>query len=286
MIREHLDQYTALPARTGRLFPSLNGGRSTTSTFPPQRHSTLTMSSAYNDDRLDTRGLILKRRSEVRPGEIIVAPAPRNSQQLIRRASSLDRYDDRGTGGRGRNMAMQQYRDPRDRDASDSEASVPPRSRNRHRSQGASNSNSKSKSKPKSGGKGQSSSASSSSDLCSSTEDEKRIKKMKRKKYITYGLAGVATIHAAATLKSSFDHRKQRKVEVEEGKISPEEAQKRNEQGKWQDAAAVGLSALGLYQVWNETKECWELRKEHLELEEGREERHKKREERRRRQKS
>jgi hypothetical protein len=219
----------------------------------------------------DDRGLVLKKRSEVASDEEIVEVVPRrntNNRQLVRRTSSVDRI---GYGGRdSRNdRRVGAYRGG---NASDSEGSVPPRSRASAKSRG--------RTKSTSGRGGRRSSSSSSSDLGSSGDDEKRCRNMARKKWITGGLAAVATIHAAAKVYSSIEAHDKRVEQVVKGEISPQEAQKKKKQAHWQDAAAIGIAALGIKSAMSEWSEVQEQQQEHQELLESRQERHRRRMER------
>jgi hypothetical protein len=67
---------------------------------------------------------------------------------------------------------------------------------------------------------------------------------------------------------------------VMEGEMSPEEARKRKSKNMLQDAAAVGIAALGIKSAFSEWKEMNESRKEKHELE-ARRKRHRKARERR-----
>jgi len=222
----------------------------------------------------DDRGLILKKRSEVASDEEIVETVPRrnaNNRQLVRRISSADRSGyDRRDGRHDRRVGA--YRGG---NASDSEGSVPPRSRASAKSRG--------RAKSTSGRGGKRSSSSSSSDLGSSTDDEKKCKSMERKKWITGGLAAVATVHAAAKVYSSIESHDKRIEQVVKGEMSPQEAQKKKKQARWQDAAAIAIAALGIKSAMNEWSEVQEQQHEHRELLESRQERHKRRMERERR---
>ena len=120
----------------------------------------------------------------------------------------------------------------------------------------------------------------SDSDLGSSTDDEKRAKKMKGKQLITAGLATVATIHAAHNIYQSMEKREARHKAVADGEMSPEEARKLKAKARLQDAASVGIAALGIKGAISEIKEANEMRKETKEWREKKEERHKKRLER------
>ncbi|MCJ1454038.1 hypothetical protein MMC28_004388 [Mycoblastus sanguinarius] len=127
------------------------------------------------------------------------------------------------------------------------------------------------------GGEKENKSSSESSDVCSSSEDERRTKKMKGKEYVTAGLAAVATIHAAHSVYASMEKRDARHKQVEEGEMSPEEARKKKNKARLQDAAAIGIAALGIKGAYSEWKEVQEHRHELAEQEEERSKRHEKR---------
>lgn len=120
----------------------------------------------------------------------------------------------------------------------------------------------------------------SDSSLGSSSGDEKRIKKMKGKQLLTAGLATVATIHAAHNIYQSMEKRGARHKAVQEGEMTPEEARKLKAKATLQDAASVGIAALGIKGAISEIKEANEMRHECREFREKKEERHKKRVER------
>ncbi|MCJ1468815.1 Serine/arginine repetitive matrix protein 2 [Pseudocyphellaria aurata] len=122
-----------------------------------------------------------------------------------------------------------------------------------------------------------SSSSSSSSSVCSSSEDERRIKKMKGKEYLTAGLAAVATIHAAAGLYSSMEARDKRHEEVMKGEMTAEDARRKRNKARLQDAAAIGIAALGIKGAYSEWQEVQESRHEVVEQKSEREKRHEKR---------
>ncbi|KAK0507467.1 hypothetical protein JMJ35_009990 [Cladonia borealis] len=121
------------------------------------------------------------------------------------------------------------------------------------------------------------SSSESSSDVCSSSEDERRTKKMKGKEYITGALAAVATIHAAHSVYSSMEARDKRHKEVEEGKMTAEDARKKKNKARLQDAAAIGIAALGIKGAYSEWQEVQENRQELAEAQEERKKNHEKR---------
>jgi hypothetical protein len=103
---------------------------------------------------------------------------------------------------------------------------------------------------------------------------------MKGKQLITAGLATVATIHAAHNIYQSMEKREARHKAVAEGEMSPEEARKLKAKARLQDAASVGIAALGIKGAISEIKEANEIFRETKEFREKKEERHKKRLER------
>lgn len=121
------------------------------------------------------------------------------------------------------------------------------------------------------------SSSSSSSDSVSSSEEERKEKKMRGKEFLTAGLASVATIHAAHSVYKSVDNRKKRSKLVKKGEMSPEESRKLKNKARLQDAAAVGIAALGIKGAVSEWKEMNEQRVELREFSNKRVERHEKR---------
>jgi hypothetical protein len=252
----------------------------------PQRDPDL-----YDGRAMEEKGLVLRRRRDVgsdeeivevvrHRGEILPRRPGRPRQQ--RRSSSMNNARTLGAAGAGAGAgAMVAYDRGRDRDRGrdsyyDSEGSVPPRSRVRAKS-------SSGRSRRK---RGSSTSSSSSSSLVSSTEEEKGIKKMQRKKWITAALASVATIHAASKVYSSIEKHDKRVEQVLEGKLSPEEAHKQKRAARWQDAAAIGIAALGIKGAVSEWNEVSEEHHHHKELLTQKEEHHKKRLERERRQRA
>lgn len=120
----------------------------------------------------------------------------------------------------------------------------------------------------------------SSSDLGNSDDDERRGKRMRGKQIITTGLAAVATIHAGANVYQSMEKRKKRHKAVREGRLSPEEAKKLKSRAILQDAASIGIAALGIKGAISELKEAREVSAEMREWRERKEERHKRRLER------
>lgn len=123
-------------------------------------------------------------------------------------------------------------------------------------------------------------SQSSSDDDESSSEEEKERKKMGHKQLITAGLASVATIHAAQSVYKSIEGRQERRKEVAKGEMSPQEARKKKNKARLQDAAAIGIAALGIKGAYSEWKEMKEQRDEAHEFDRKRVERHARREQR------
>ena len=100
---------------------------------------------------------------------------------------------------------------------------------------------------------------------------------MKGKEFLTAGLAAVATIHAAHGVYASMEARDKRHLEVAKGEMSPEEARKKKNKARLQDAAAIGIAALGIKGAYSEWQEVQEHRHELNEQNESRKERHEKR---------
>ena len=117
----------------------------------------------------------------------------------------------------------------------------------------------------------------SDSDLGCSSEDNRKGKKILKNELLTAGLATVATIHAAHSIKKSVGKRKKRQQQLEDGEISPEEARKRKIKSNVLDAASVGLAALGIKEAVSEWKETRELVGEHRHFREEAKERAQKR---------
>jgi hypothetical protein len=125
-----------------------------------------------------------------------------------------------------------------------------------------------------------------SSDTVSTTDLENQRKKTRGKELLTAGLATVATIHAAHGVYSSMVASEKRHKLVMEGEMSPEEARKRKSKNMLQDAAAVGIAALGLKSAFSEWKEMNEHRHGVQELEDKRRKRRKLREKKEREQRN
>lgn len=98
------------------------------------------------------------------------------------------------------------------------------------------------------------------SDSSSTTDMEKTRKHMRGKEIITASLATVATIHAAHGVYSSMEAHEKRHKLVAEGEMTPEEARKKQTKAWIQDAAAVGIAALGIKGAFSEWKEMNEQR--------------------------
>ena len=124
-------------------------------------------------------------------------------------------------------------------------------------------------------GEGLNDSSDSSSE--SESELENKRKKMRGKEFLTAGLASIATIHAAHGVYQSMEASQKRHTLVAEGEMSPEEARKKRSKAWLQDAAAVGIAALGIKGAYSEWKEMNEQRHSVKELEERRANRAKRR---------
>ncbi|RMY14962.1 hypothetical protein D0868_01158 [Hortaea werneckii] len=111
----------------------------------------------------------------------------------------------------------------------------------------------------------------------STTDMENKRKHMKGKELLTAGLATIATIHAAHGVYSSMEAHEKRHRLVAEGEMTPEEARKKQTKAWVQDAAAVGIAALGIKGAFSEWKEMNEHRREIHEIEKRKRERRKKR---------
>ncbi|KAI0159536.1 hypothetical protein GGR57DRAFT_427644 [Xylariaceae sp. FL1272] len=127
------------------------------------------------------------------------------------------------------------------------------------------------------------SSSVSSSDLGDSDTDMQKQKSMRRKQMVTAGLATVATIHAAHNVYQSMEARNARQRAVQQGKLSPQEAKKLKTKALMQDAASIGIAAMGIKGAVSELKEVREQTKLVKEWKEERQLRHEKRMERLRR---
>jgi hypothetical protein len=125
-----------------------------------------------------------------------------------------------------------------------------------------------------------------SSSSVSTTDLENQRKKTRGKELLTAGLATVATIHAAHGVYSSMVASQKRHKLVMEGEMSPEEARKRKSKNMLQDAAAVGIAALGIKSAFGEWKEMNETRHSFHELENKKRKKRKAREHARREQRN
>lgn len=98
----------------------------------------------------------------------------------------------------------------------------------------------------------------SETDLGDSSDDERRARKMRGKQIITTGLATVASIHAAHGVYQSMGKRKTRQKAVKAGTMSSQEAKALKSKAILEDAASVGLAALGVKGAISELKEARE----------------------------
>lgn len=122
----------------------------------------------------------------------------------------------------------------------------------------------------------------SDSDLGSSSGEERDVKKSRKKTVLTGALATVATIHAGHSIQQSMEKRNARRKALEEGDISPAQARREKNRARLQDAASVGIAALGIKGAYSE----WQsLRTSNQEINEKKEtmERHRAKREARRR---
>ena len=113
-----------------------------------------------------------------------------------------------------------------------------------------------------------------SDDVLSSSEDERQAKKYRHKAMLTAGLAAVATIHAASGVYASMEARDKRYEQVKNGTLSPEEAKKQRNKAKLQDAAAIGIAALGIKGAYGKWQATNATRKGYAEHKKARKERH------------
>lgn len=122
----------------------------------------------------------------------------------------------------------------------------------------------------------------SDSDLGSSSGEEKEAKKSRKKGLITAGLATVATIHAGHNVYQSLEKREARRRALKEGDISEMQAKREKNKARMQDAASIGIAALGIKGAYSEWQE---MREHHKGVKETTEklERHKEKREARRR---
>ena len=103
----------------------------------------------------------------------------------------------------------------------------------------------------------------SDSDLGSSSGEEKERKKGTGKQLLTAGLATIATIHAVHSVWQTAEQHEKREKELRKGEISKAEARKQRNRGYLQDAASVGIAALGIKGAMSEWMEAKEHREEH-----------------------
>lgn len=189
------------------------------------------------------------------------------------RRRDQDDFDDRGSSRGGSRRYHDDYYDE-DR----SYGGRDDRDRDRHRGGGGGRDRSRSRSR-----RGGRSNYTSESDLGDSDEDEKYAKKMRGKQVLTTGLATVATIHAAHEVYQSMEKRTARQKAVKEGRLSESEAKKLKTKAIMQDAASVGIAALGIKGAVEEMKEAKHLNHECREFQSEKVRRHERREERRKR---
>jgi len=93
--------------------------------------------------------------------------------------------------------------------------------------------------------------------------EEKERKKGTGKQLLTAGLATIATIHAAHSVYQSAEKHDKRERELRKGEITPAQARRQRNRGYLQDAASVGIAALGIKGAVSEWMEAKERRAEH-----------------------
>jgi hypothetical protein len=121
----------------------------------------------------------------------------------------------------------------------------------------------------------------SDSDLGSSSDDERARKKARATQLVTAGLASVATIHAASSVYKSMEARDERHKALFQGDITQEQAQKERNKARLQDAASIGIAALGIKGAMSEWKDMKEKGAAAAELKEKQQRHRQKREARR-----
>ena len=201
---------------------------------------------AFNDYRSKSRG-----RKENSDDE--------RSPERRSRSRSVSEYITRGVDGA---MAKLGLGNPKEHDP----RNEPSRSRRRY----SSDDDDYYRSRPRGGGteenqvaKHKNTGDSDDTDSYSSENEVKKQKKLKRKAVLTAGLATVATIHAAANVHGSMEKGRERHKQVREGKMTEEEARKKKSRAILQDAAAVGIAAIGIKSAASEWKELKEKREEY-----------------------
>ena len=125
---------------------------------------------------------------------------------------------------------------------------------------------------------GHESDGSSSSDVSvSSSEDERRARKLRYTVPLSAGLAAVASIHAANGIRKSLEDRDKRVEQRLRGEISKEQSKKLEKRGYIQDAATVALAALAIKGVHSSWQDVTEHTKEYKEAKKAKQLRHEKR---------
>ena len=121
----------------------------------------------------------------------------------------------------------------------------------------------------------------SDSDLGSSTDDERARKKARATQLVTAGLASIATIHAANSVYKSMEARDERHKALDVGEITEQQARKEKQKARLQDAASIGIAALGIKGAVSEWKEMKEKGEAAAQLKEKQKRHREKREARR-----
>ena len=203
---------------------------------------------AFNDYRSKSRG-----REENRDDS--------RSPERRSRSRSVSEYISRGVDGA---MAKLGLGNPKEHDPKYAEGS------DRRRRRYSSDDDDYYRSRPRGGGaeeqqiqKHKNHSDSDDTDSYSSENEVKKQRKIRNKAMLTGGLATVATIHAIANVHGSMEKGKERHKKVAEGKMSVEEARKKKSKALLQDAASVGIAAIGIKSAASEWKELKEKREEY-----------------------
>lgn len=106
---------------------------------------------------------------------------------------------------------------------------------------------------------------------------------MRRREFITAGLAVVTTVHAASGLYSSLEERNERRAKVKKGSLSAKDAKMETSKNRLRDLAAIGVAALSIKEAYSEWEGARSKHVERVEFKEGKKERDEKRRERARR---
>ncbi|KAL2817802.1 hypothetical protein BJX63DRAFT_419430 [Aspergillus granulosus] len=104
------------------------------------------------------------------------------------------------------------------------------------------------------------------SDVDDSIDEHKRLKKLNRETLWATGIAAAATIHAAHSLNENMEKHKERRKQLKEGEITPDEARSRRRRNQLSDIASVGVAALSIQSAVGEWKNFDQKRRERQKL--------------------